>query len=291
MVVKSPFEAPGRWFKANLHTHTTVSDGDCSAEERAKQYREAGYSVLAITDHGATSDVAGMSSEDFLVLSGTEFHPECPNGAGYHFVGLGVPFGFEVPEASDAQTQIRLLKEAGGEYIIAHPYWCGHTLKHILPVIDKAIGLEVFNSTCTKIGKGISSVHWDNLLAEGVVLPAVAVDDTHAGRDIFMGWTMIKAVELTVEAVMDALRSGSCYASCGPVIHDFRVTGGKASVHCAGAAEVHFMCCGSTGCSYYADDGPDITEAELEVNDNQKYVRCEVVDRKGLRAWANPVML
>jgi len=291
MKFRNPFHAPGRWLKANLHTHTTLSDGDRSVEERARQYRERGYSVLAVTDHRVTADVAAVSAEDFLVLGGIELHPECPGAECYHLVGLDVPAGFAVPEGADARTQIRLLKEAGGEYIIAHPYWCGHTLKHLLPVADDAIGVEVFNATCTKIGKGFSSVHWDDLLAEGAMLPAVAVDDVHGGRDIFMGWTMIKAPEPTAGAIMDALRSGCYYASCGPVIEEFRVADGKAFVRSSPVAEVHFMCRGSKGCSRYADDGPEITEAEMEVDDGHGYVRCEVVDRSGLRAWTNPMFL
>ena len=46
----NPFTVRGNWYKANLHTHTTVSDGALSPAERVEQYREAGYSVLAITD-------------------------------------------------------------------------------------------------------------------------------------------------------------------------------------------------------------------------------------------------
>ncbi|RCW36812.1 PHP domain-containing protein [Marinilabilia salmonicolor] len=37
--------------KANLHTHTTESDGRFTPSEVVKMYAEAGYSVLAITDH------------------------------------------------------------------------------------------------------------------------------------------------------------------------------------------------------------------------------------------------
>lgn len=37
--------------KINLHLHTTESDGRKTPEEAAAIYREAGYDILAITDH------------------------------------------------------------------------------------------------------------------------------------------------------------------------------------------------------------------------------------------------
>ena len=42
-----PFNLPGQFFKGNLHTHCTESDGDYSAEEVVKRYRQQGYDFLA----------------------------------------------------------------------------------------------------------------------------------------------------------------------------------------------------------------------------------------------------
>ena len=47
-----PFSAPGTWFRGNLHTHTTVSDGDRSPAAVVDWYRQRGYHFLAITDPG-----------------------------------------------------------------------------------------------------------------------------------------------------------------------------------------------------------------------------------------------
>jgi len=58
---------PGKWHKANFHTHTTTSDGDTELPTRCEQYRDAGYSVLAITDHEQTNDISGLSRDGFLV--------------------------------------------------------------------------------------------------------------------------------------------------------------------------------------------------------------------------------
>jgi len=44
-------DARVRWYRGNLHTHTTNSDGDESPEFVANGYDTNGYDFLAITDH------------------------------------------------------------------------------------------------------------------------------------------------------------------------------------------------------------------------------------------------
>lgn len=39
-------------YKANLHTHTTASDGDETVSDFVEAYYRAGYDILALTDHG-----------------------------------------------------------------------------------------------------------------------------------------------------------------------------------------------------------------------------------------------
>ena len=41
----------GTFYKANLHCHSTVSDGKLSPEEMKAEYQKRGYSVIAYTDH------------------------------------------------------------------------------------------------------------------------------------------------------------------------------------------------------------------------------------------------
>ena len=45
------FTAPGRFWKGNIHTHSTRSDGMRDAADVCATYREAGYDFLALTDH------------------------------------------------------------------------------------------------------------------------------------------------------------------------------------------------------------------------------------------------
>lgn len=59
-------------FKANLHSHTNLSDGKLTPENLVKAYKDQGYSVLAITDHEAPYDHTELTTPDLLVLTGYE---------------------------------------------------------------------------------------------------------------------------------------------------------------------------------------------------------------------------
>ena len=62
----------GQFYKANLHCHSTVSDGMLSPEKLKKLYKENGYSVLCYTDHDVLISHSELSDEDFLALNGYE---------------------------------------------------------------------------------------------------------------------------------------------------------------------------------------------------------------------------
>ena len=63
----------GNWYKANLHAHTTVSDGELTPEEAKEAYKAHGYSIFAYTDHHIMVDHSYLADEDFLPLIGWEF--------------------------------------------------------------------------------------------------------------------------------------------------------------------------------------------------------------------------
>jgi hypothetical protein len=289
-MLSNPFKLKGNWYKANLHTHTTASDGQKTLEERVAEYRDHGYNVLAITDHWATNDMSGHSTDDFLVVSGIEVHPKSIDGAmDYHLVGLGVPADFRYRRTAGANALIKRVKAVGGEVIVAHPYWCGHGMTELGPLRGYA-GVEVYNGTCDHSVHGVSSVQWDELLASGRIIGGSACDDAHREDDRFMGWTWLRLPRLTVAAVLKAVRTGAYYASTGPVITDFRVVRGKAIVECEPAAEIHIMGRAPRGRRFTPKRGSKLIRAECDVDRNWQYVRAEVVDRAGKTAWTNPIV-
>ncbi|MBE6688525.1 MAG: PHP domain-containing protein [Ruminococcaceae bacterium] len=63
----------GRFYKANLHCHSTVSDGRWSPEEIKKRYMEKGYSIVAYTDHDVFILHNELTDKEFLALNGIEY--------------------------------------------------------------------------------------------------------------------------------------------------------------------------------------------------------------------------
>ena len=57
-----------RYFKANLHTHTTISDGVWTPEKTKQVYKENGYQIMAYTDQEVCIPHPELDEEDFLAL-------------------------------------------------------------------------------------------------------------------------------------------------------------------------------------------------------------------------------
>ena len=72
-------------YKANLHCHSSRSDGKLSPEELKALYKANGYSILSITDHCNPKDHSEMNEDDFLLLTGYEAYIR-PDPLGRHNV-------------------------------------------------------------------------------------------------------------------------------------------------------------------------------------------------------------
>lgn len=66
-----PYNIDG--YKANLHCHTTVSDGSCTPQQVKDFYMERGYSVVAYTDHNVLVSHPELNDKNFLALNGLEY--------------------------------------------------------------------------------------------------------------------------------------------------------------------------------------------------------------------------
>jgi hypothetical protein len=290
-------------YRANFHMHSTNSDGRYGLDEIVNMYREEGYDILAATDHCRTNDVNAVDCGDLLLLSGMEFHPVGPRGLRLHLVALNVPEDFEDPSDLPYQEAINLVKRAGGECILAHPYWSGFNSNDIME-IKNLIALEVYNTDTRYIGKGNSVQVWDNVLQMGYHLSGVAVDDTHNPRDFFGGWTMVCAKEKTAAAVMAALKGGAVFATQGPVFRKLSFENRIFSVECSPCEELVIM----SNCSFgicgnmsgfqartpvERNDSQEITrfEAEIPQAPTLTYLRCQIKDKDGKYAWSSPIKI
>ncbi len=287
------FQVEGKWYKGNLHSHTTRSDGRMEPEARIEQYAELRYDFIAITDHTRLSPELEREDSSFVVLSGVELHPPIPGtGADYHLLLPRVSGDFPVELATrslkvalDEMSRRRIL------FFIGHPYWCGHELDELLMVAPTAAGLEVYNTTTARIGRALSAVHWDSLLTRGFPLSGIAVDDCHReDLDVLGGWIMLKAGELSAPAIMEALTAGHFYASSGPVIEKFSFQDGVLGLKTEPVRTINFVATASQGSAVWAESGKTVTEAQWQLpQDFTGYVRGECYIDHRHAAWTNPV--
>ncbi len=287
------FDAPGQWLRGNLHLHTTVSDGELTPQEAVDGYSAQGYDFLAITDHDRVVDMDELNNQGMTLLHGVEIAPPGAElGQTVHCVGIGAS---EVPEKREddtPQAAIGRLSEICEACFVAHPSWSSVTFADILP-IEGIIGVEVYNHTChTGIGRGLSEVQWDDLLARGKRFFGLGVDDAHCHyNDLYGGWIMLKAQEPTREAIFAALRAGHFYASQGPTIESVQFGEETVLVECSPAVECFAVCPmpGSGSTNWRTSDVREArTSYELPLRAGTDPVRVCIVDEAGRRAWSNP---
>lgn len=70
-------------FKANLHCHSTYSDGSLSPMALKTAYKQHGYHILCISDHESPREHTALTDEDFLLLTGYEAYIRPDAGCAY----------------------------------------------------------------------------------------------------------------------------------------------------------------------------------------------------------------
>lgn len=301
-----PWTTDGTWLRSALHAHTNRSDGELAPKSLARHYERAGYDVVALTDHWHITDAV---SNDVLVIPSVELNCILPGARDGHVLGFGVAGEAQelrelAREHADLQTTGDWIGARGGIAYLAHPYWTGVT-PGTLELPENVVGIEVYNAGCElETGRGLAVVHWDELLEDGRLCPAIAADDSHyPGFDSDLAWTWVRAAERTRAAVLEALAAGTFYSSTGPRLYDVRLDGDAVEVRCTPCRSVTLVSGRATGAAVnvgrlgYRFAGrelecdPDglVVHAQLDVPRSARHVRVEVTDEAGRKAWANPL--
>jgi hypothetical protein len=299
-----PFVDAGMWLRCALHAHTTRSDGELEPDELVRHYEAAEFDVLAITDHWIRTEAD--STDGLLVIPSSELSCRLPDEADGHLLAFGIdedPLEF-VRTRPDLAAAAAWVDEHAGVAYLAHPYWTGVSPGG-LSLGDGVAGLEVYNAGCElETGRGLSTVHWDDLLERGLHCFGIAADDSHHGDlDSRFAWVWARVAERSQAAVLEALATGSFYSSTGPVVHEFRVDDGAVEVRCSPCRRVTLCTRRQRGSSVSAgpsgyrhrgeilseSDAGEITAARLQIPPRVPFGRLELVDEYGRKAWTNPL--
>ncbi|HEX73459.1 MAG TPA: hypothetical protein ENN65_09110 [Candidatus Hydrogenedentes bacterium] len=205
--------------RANLHTHTTQSDGEGDPDVVIDTYHQLGYTILALTDHnrctypwqnwGRDPDALGM-----LAIAGNE--PSRHHHLNSFFIA------YETASTVFEQT-VEEIAAAGGLAHINHPgrYWnltggevpadalAGYV--NWLNTYDILLGIEVINSFNRYPH---DRVLWDALLSE--MMPDRPVwgfsnDDMHALILAGLSYNVFLLPALTEADVREAMLKGQFY--------------------------------------------------------------------------------
>lgn len=240
-------KANGPFYKANLHCHTTLSDGKMTPDEVKEYYLNNGYNIVAFTDHSKYAYHKQLLSDDFLPIAGFEAAWTCldPDVKNLKFKLCHINFLASDPENAVVIPEthaydigvinryIADMKKLGWVCTLNHPGWSLQTSEEInaLTGLD---GFEVYNhGSQVNDNNGESQGYWARYLNNGSHAFAVAADDNHSGYDAegrvgpadntLGGYVYISMPELTYDNFIDSFRNGRFYASTGVEIKELYI--------------------------------------------------------------------
>ncbi len=209
-------------YKANLHGHSTHSDGRRTPEELKELYKGHGYSILAITDHESPKSRSYLDDPDFITITGYEAYirhnKEAVHNSYESEIHLNLFARDPANEAlvcynpnycryhTDEQKQayqkvgsqrtreytveyinefIRTARENG--YIVSynHPWWSMEPESDVLQY-EGLFSMEMCNYACYLISGGLeyNAPLYDKLLTAGKRIFCHSADDTHGKQPI-----------------------------------------------------------------------------------------------------------
>ncbi len=306
----------GKFFKANLHCHSTHSDGNLTPEQLKTIYQSAGYHILAYTDHRKLNYFKELDDPDFLVLSGYELDcttDDCGHGFPKtchinaiakdpeHAVYIESPASYDIESINNV---IGKLVNAGYIVNYNHPGWSAQEPDDFLN-LRGCTAMEIYNNTCELLSNdGDASLFYTLMLKHGMKLFCIATDDNHNFKqlsgnenwpnDNFGGWTMIKAPELSYPAVIKAFETGEFYCSTGPEIYDYYIEDDKLCIDCSPVQYAYLKSKGISASGRMISSKDDITHIafdlkDLRTNHHENFARIEIKDSKHKTAFTNPL--
>jgi hypothetical protein len=290
--------------KGALHCHTTRSDGKCTPEEVLQLHKEHNYDFVAITDHRRYNRQHFAPETGITIIPGMEFDSAIEYGHGFrcfHTVCIGPndetnPYEQDqrfqsgrTPTQEEYQPYLDQLHKDAQMTIHCHPEWSGTPARYF-EKLKGNFAMEIWNTGCAiEDNMDTNAACWDELLDQFIKIYGVATDDGHQPYQHCGGWVMVNA-ENNVPAILDALKNGRFYSSCGPKIYDFYIEDDVAHIVTDPCAMIQFVSACHPLRVTRSKDG-SLTHAELKIDRGFRYLRATIVDAQGRRAWTNPIFL
>ena len=301
------FSPEGSFQKANMHCHSTVSDGRKTAEELKEAYLSRGYSILAFTDHDRFVRHNDLSDGSFLALNAYEIgfaHNKEPyHGQVVHLnlyaktpditEGIGEYDGYLSPE--NVNAAIQTANEKGFFVSYNHPDWSLQTLLDYAQY-EGYTAFEVYNYGCDYFSAS-GYDEWNlqgyrALVNRGRRLLPFATDDNQNSRgiqgehlcDSFGGFIGVKTRDLRYETVVKAILDGQVYASMGPEFYEAYIEDGVLFARFSPVRSLKLMSSSRNGVLVCKKEGELFTEASVPLKDYHKNIQLLLTDAEGKKA-------
>ena len=263
MIQQQAFVGTQKLLKGALHCHTTRSDGRVEPDEVIRLHYEHGDDFLAITDHRIDkyrnfapevpiTIIPGMEFDNTFERSGSRyrcFHTVCLGPAKEEGNGYEQDQTLESGTAKNQAEYQPYLDEIHANRnltIYCHPQWSGTQARHF-EQLKGNFAMEIWNTGCAlAYDMDRDAAYWDELLGQGQVIYGVATDDGHHLREHCVGWVMVNA-QNDINSILDSLKRGAFYSSCGPEIYNFYVEDDVVYVDCSPAAKIRLFSTVLTG--------------------------------------------
>jgi len=197
--------------KANLHAHTTQSDGTLTPAEVIDRYAERGYGVLAITDHNVVTHPWTAYGRDpaaagMLDIRGNEL------SGGYHINSLFCDY---ISASGNVDVLLPGIAAKSGIATFNHPGWYSLSAEYYANYYRKypqLAGQEIYNQNDRF---PLNRPKWDEVLT--LLMPDRPVwgfsnDDTHYPNDLWYNCNVMIVESATVANVKAAVVGGQFYA-------------------------------------------------------------------------------
>lgn len=299
------------WFKGQTHAHTVNSDGDDFPRRVVRWYRDHNYNFLVITDHDTLTDIKYLDTDkldDFILIPGIEVSDSF-DGRPLHINGINVRETVKMQKGqgivNNLQRNIDMVRNAGGIAMVNHPNWKWAFGYKELAALKRVRLFELYNmdkySNNFSAGgfPGMEEV-WDKVLSRGVLLYGVFTDDAHDYEGEFRprkslpgrGWIMVRAAELTPEAITAAMEKGDFYgtAGLGITLTDIQISQQSYSLAIKPHSDFKYSTLFIGGGGRLLKEDYSLKPV-YKIKGNEGYVRARVICSSGDFAIAQPIMV
>ncbi len=299
-----------KWYKGNLHCHTTNSDGKSAPEEVAAYYKEIGLDFIGISDHNILTELqeyGDIFDENFIGIPCCEF-----SGAqNCHVLAIN-PNKAVKPTDRDTgnwakekilQDGINKTIKAKGIPVLCHPSWLWTYTEKEIKKTKKCSFLEICNAApdCNSYpipGYSANDIIWDKLLSSGLRYKGIATDDAHFYKMNYYprmslggrGWIWVKSSKLSKKHILDAIIEGHFYASTGIKIKKYSVSKDKIQIAIETKSQevASFEFIGNKSKILQHTIGKN---SEYQIKENENYIRIRIGSTAIMWTWTQPIFL